>query len=291
VKAARDAFFAQTTYRLRGCEATAMFDGKQDSFFDGQSRSYCGGLRVEGGCLRVDLGETIDADSVVIECFAIDEPTKEVPAQQIPKAAEFAVNFSSWEQSGAAEAVEVERMSQQVVRFSVHTLYEAAGRRLCVTYPIGGRLRYFRLAEPMDRIFSFTVMKNGQPVQLCKPLANNMQAHYAKKPTRLVKSAAFTVPAHREGAYLALAVNGDHGAEGVYCTAELDGELRGFEGRAPSYKANVWEHLVCNEPLNNTFYFRLPPGSAGKTVRLYASFSTDKGGDCVCKSYLCDRHD
>lgn len=291
VKAARDAFFAQTTYRLRGCEAAAMFDGEKDTFFDGQTRSYCGGMRIEGGCLRVDLGETVDADSVVIECFAIDEPTNEVPAQQIPEAAEYAVDLSSWDQSGDAETAAVEAMNQQVVRFSVHTLYEAAGRRLRVTYPIGGRLRYFRLAEPMDRIFSFTVMKNGEPILLHAPFANNMQAHYAKKPTKLVKSALVTIPDHREGAYLALGINGDHGAEGVYCTIGLDGELRGFEGRAPSYKANVWEHLVCNEPLNNTFYFRLPPNSAGKTVRLYASFSTEKGKDCICKAYLCDRHD
>ena len=292
VKAARDAFFEQTTYRLRGCEAAAMFDGKKDTFFDGQSRNQCGSpLRIDGGCLRVDLGEAVDADSVVIECFAIDEPTQEVPAQQIPSVAEFAEDFAAWNKSGEAETAAVETINQQVVRFSVHTLYEAAGRRLRVTYPIGGRLRYFRLAEPMDRIFSFTVIKDGKPVSLCAPFANNLQAPYAKNPTKLVKSAAVTIPAHREGAYLALGINGDHGADGVYCTAELDGKLCGFEGRAPSYKTNAWESRVWSENLSNTFYFRLPPNSAGKTVRLYASFSTEKGKDCICKTYLCDRHD
>ena len=273
-------------------KAAALFDGDPDTFFDGQSRNYCGHpLRVDGGCLRIDLGETVEADDAVIECFAIDEPTREVPAQQLPEYAEYAESFSEWKRSGKAQVTDGGDMTQRIVRFTVHTLYEAAGKRLRVTYPIGGKLRYLRLAEPMDRIFSVTVVKDGQPVQLKAPTGNNLQAHYDKKQTKLVKYADVTVPEYRPGSYLAVGINGDHGAEGVYCAAELDGVLSGFPDRAPSYKANVWEHRVCDEPLNNTFYFPLPDGAAGKTVRLYAMFSTDAGKDCVCKAYLCDRHD
>ena len=292
VKAAREAFFAQDTYQLRGCEAAAMFDGNENTFFDGQSRNYCDHpLRIDGGCLRIDLGETVEADCVTVECFAIGEPTREVPAQQIPPVAEYAKTFANWKQSGTAVVADGGTYTQRVVKFTVHTLYNAAGKRLKVTYPIGDKLRYLRIAEPMDRIFSVTVYKDGKPVKLQAPTANNLQAHYGKKPTKLVKYADFTVPPHRAGAYLAVGVNGDHDPEGVYCTAELDGVLQGFPGRAPSYKANVWEHRVCDEGLNNTFYFPLPEGSAGKTVRLYAMFSSDAGKQCVCRAYLCDRHD
>ena len=291
VQAARDAFFEQATYRLRGCEAAALFDGDETAFFDGQSRNYCDNvLRIDGGCLRIDLGEAVDADSVTIECFSIDEPTREVPAQLIPEFAEYALRFSDWRRSGKAEVADCGKLTQKIVRFGVHTLYEAQGSRLRVSYPIGGKLRYLRIAEPMDRIFSVTVLKDGAPVKLHHPTANNMQAHYSKKPTKLVKTAEFTIPEHREGAYLALGVNGEHGTEGVYCTAEIDGVLLGFEDRAPSYKSNVWEHMVCDEAVNNTFYFTLPEGSAGKKIRLYASFSTDKGGECDCRVYLCERH-
>ncbi len=291
VQAARDAFFNQKTYILRGCEAAAMFDGDESTFFDGQSRCYCDhDLRIGGGCLRVDLGETVDADSIVIECFSVDEPTREVPAQQIPQFAEYAENFSAWKKSGEAAVADCGKMMQQIVKFTVHTIYETRGSRLRVTYPIGGKLRYLRIAEPMDRIFSITVLSGGAPVKLHEPCVNNMQAHYAKRPTKLLKSAEFTIPEHRAGAYLALAVNGDHGAEGVYCTAELDGRLLGFEDRAPSYKANVWEHMVCDEPVNNTFYLALPENAAGKKIRLYASFSTLKGDECNCRVYLCDKH-
>ena len=291
VQAARDAFFAQATYRLRGCEAAALFDGDEKTFFDGQSRNYCDNvLRIDGGCLRIDLGETVEADEVLIECFSIDEPTHEVPAQLLPEFAEYSETFADWRQSGKAQVADCGKLTQKIVRFCVHTLYEAQGSRLRVSYPIGGKLRYLRIAEPMDRIFSVTVLKDGAPVKLHHPSANNMQAHYSKKRTKLVKTAEFTVPEHREGSYLALGVNGDHGAEGVYCTAEIDGVLMGFEDRAPSYKSNVWEHKVCDEPLNNTFYFTLPESSAGKKIRLFASFSTEKGGECDCRVYLCERH-
>ena len=292
VQAARDAFFAQATYRLRGCDAAALFDGDADTFFDGQSRNYCGHpLRIDGGCLRIDLGETVFADSVAIECFAADEPTREVPAQQIPAYAETSEDLTVWRKTGQAAVTDAGDVLQQVVMFTKHTLYAVAGKRKRAVYPVGGRLRYLRIAQPMDRIFSVTVIQDGKPVPLAAPFANNLQAHYDKKPAKLVKSGVFTIPPHRPGAYIALGINGDHGAEGVYCAAELDGKLCGFPCRAPSYKSNVWEHRVCSEPLNNTFYLPLPPDAAGKRIRLYAIFSTDAGDDCVCKAYLCDRHD
>ena len=39
VKAARDAFFAQDTYILRGCESAYAFDGNPDTFFDGNEEN------------------------------------------------------------------------------------------------------------------------------------------------------------------------------------------------------------------------------------------------------------
>ena len=48
-----------------------MFDGKDETFYDARSRKY--GRRIKNGCLRVDLGKEILADSVRIEVFAADE--------------------------------------------------------------------------------------------------------------------------------------------------------------------------------------------------------------------------
>ena len=52
----------------RGCDNAALFDGNPQTYFDGQSRyltDFKGlGLRIEGGCLRVDFGDVYDADEV-----------------------------------------------------------------------------------------------------------------------------------------------------------------------------------------------------------------------------------
>ncbi|MCH5198430.1 MAG: hypothetical protein J1E34_05945 [Oscillospiraceae bacterium] len=293
VNAARDAFFSQATYRLRGCEAAAMFDGKKDTFFDGQSRHYKNNiLRIEGGCLRVDLGKTVYADSIEFEVFAINEPTAEIPEQIIPLFAEYAESLGEWNRSEKAEvSVAEENYAQSVVKFTVHTLYTANGKRLRISYPIKNRLRYIRIAQAMDRIYSMKVLCGGKEIALEEPRANNLQAHYTKKETKLLRSGEFVLPEYKPGSFIALGVNGEHGAEGVYCTAFVKGTLQGFERRAPSYRANNWEHFVCDDQAeNNTFYFALPDGLAGETVKLYASFSTEQGNDCVCDVYLCDKH-
>lgn len=73
VQRARDAFSHQSSYRLRGLETSIPFDGNPDTVFDTKSRLceiYHGkGYRIKGGCLRVDLGETLHADTLEIEFF------------------------------------------------------------------------------------------------------------------------------------------------------------------------------------------------------------------------------
>lgn len=110
----------------------------EDTLFDVQSRSYCDmDLRVDGGCLRVDLGGIVDADTVEIISFDANEPTREVPP-------------------------------------------------------------------------------------LPKPFANNMMAPYEKRPSKFVKKLTVTLPAYRSGSYPAVAIEGEHGTEGVYCAAETE---------------------------------------------------------------------
>ena len=291
VAAAREAFFAQKTYRLRGCEAKNMFDGNPDTFYDSQSRTYCGGFRIDGGCLRVDCGETLSADTLEIDFFAADAPTNEVRAQIVPAVAEISTDLRRWQAAPLTEQrIADPDVTAEIVKFCVHTTYPLHGSLRTARYALSGDLRYLRIAEPMDRIHAVRLLKNGAPLPLRPVNANNLQAHYSRRPCRTERSGVITLPAYKPGSFLALAVNADHGAEGVYCCMEIDGELYGAPRRAPDYKANVWEHLVCNEPLNNTFYFPLPEGWQGKSATLHAVFSNDSGKEADCKVWLCEEH-
>ena len=292
VQAARDAFFNQKTYVLRGCENANMFDGKPDTFFDAQSSNYRGeDLRIGGGCLRIDFGEEFNADCVEIECFAAKTACSEVLPFAVPTFAEYSVNLSDWKNTGfpCAEITD-ENYSQDIVRFTVHTIYTLEGRRIKITYPVGDAIRYLRIARPMDRIYSVKLIKNGKEISLSSPKANNMQAHYREKLIRLSKGASFVLPEISRPSKLAVAIDGKHGAEGVYCVAEVDGKTIGFPHRAPDYAANMWEHRVCKKDENYTYFLPVDESFSGKEIIVRAIFTDGEKAKIPCNVYLCDKH-
>lgn len=297
VKAARDAFFNQKRYMLRGTESKFMFDGKPDTFFDGLSKAYQGRtIRIEGGCLRIDFGEIINADTLEIEFFAVKSPTYDIKQQAIPSFAEFSENLEIWKAENISGVVTVDGKAQmEVVKDKVHTTYFVDGCRLKAVYPVGDAIRYVRIAEPMDRIFSVKLIKDGKEIALNKPSANNLQPHFSSNQTENVKVGTFVIPQYRDGAYIAVAAEGKYGNESLFCVAEIDGKQMGFPHRAPEYKANQWEHLVCSSDKNHTFFMTLPENCEGKEMKIYALFSCDEedendGKPVECNVYLCDAH-
>ena len=297
VKAARDAFFDQKTYRLRGTEARFMFDGRADTFFDGISRTYQGGTtRIDNGCLRIDFGKKVSVDTLEIEFFAAKEFTYDIRQQPVPPYAEFSADLGKWSAEKLSELATVDpNMKQEVVKDKVHTTYFVDGSLMKISYPVPDGSRYVRIAEPMDRIYSVKLIKDGKEIKLHNPSANNIQAHYNRRITRGVKKASFVIPEYRDGAYVAVAAEGRYGEENLYCCAEIDGRLVGFPHRAPEYRANQWEHRVCSSMENHTFFLPLPENCAGKEITVYAVFANDEldmnhGKPVECNVYLCDSH-
>ncbi len=293
VQKARDAFFGQLHYQLRGCEAKNMFDGKPDTFYDSQSKTYCdNNLRIDNGCLRVDFGKEVDCDSVEIEFFSGDYPTREVAVQNLPLVAEYSCNLKEWNASSLVEtSVADDDFTATVIKFTAHTLYDLHGKKIVSSYKINDKMRYLRVENPVDRIYAVRLIKDGKEVKTQVACANNMQAHYRHKKINLVKSGEFTLPEYKSGAKLTVAVNGVHGEECVYCVAKLSGKLFGFPERAPDYKANQWEHMVCSSDENNTFFLELPDGMTGETVKISALFTNRwKGEKAKCDIYICEKH-
>lgn len=292
VQAARDAFFNQQHYKLRGCEAKAMFDMRDDTFFDSQSKTYIDeNRRISGGCLRVDFKEEIECDSVEIEFFAGDYATREVAVQNIPVIAEYSTDLENWKSSGMVNlSVKDDDFTSTVVKFTAHTLYDLHGKKINASYSVGGAIRYLRIENPVDRIYAVRLIKDGKVIETKNAHGNNMQAHYRHKKTALSKWKDFVLPEYKAGSSLTVAVNGVHGEENVYCVCEIDSKIFGFPKRAPDYKANQWEHAVCSSDKNNTFFFELPDNMQGKTVRIHVLFSDRRRSDAVCDAYICEKH-
>lgn len=292
VKKARDAFFNQLHYKLRGCEAENMFDGKDDTFFDSQSKTYLDeNRRICGGCLRVDFKEEIDADCVEIEFFSGDYQTREVEIQKLPLIAEFSSDLKVWKNSSLVETkISDDDFTSTVIKFTAHTLYNLHGKKIVARYGLNDKIRYLRIENPVDRIYNIRLLKDGKVIETKNAFANNMQAHYRFKNIYCEKYAEFALPEYRKDSYLAVAVEGVHGEECVYCVMEVEGSFYGFPRRAPDYRANQWEHVVCSSDKNNTFFIDLPDEMKGKKIKVHAVFTDRRKCDVTCNIYICQKH-
>lgn len=292
VKAARDAFFNQDTYKFRGLESGAMFDGDPDTYFDAVSRIS----RLKDGCLRVDLGKVYDLDRVEIEYFSIDEPIEEVIKQVIPETGESSADLADWNPAPlVSDAVTTENVTAPVVRNSIHNIIYVDGKKCTAVYKIAASARYFRLNAPMDRIYSFRLIgTDGTEIRPENPSANNLIMPYAEAGFNTARSLEITVPENADveaGAYIAVAFDGIHGCEGVYCSAECEGKPVGFTDRARSFPVNAWEYIVGPSDSGYTYYLKLTPEFVGRKIKLTALFRPVGEGEIISKAWLCDGTD
>ncbi len=132
VKAARDAFFNQETYILRGCESKYAFDGKNDTFFDGLSKTD--GSRADGGCLRVDFGSVYNADYLAIEYFDVYEPIRECVKQEITPRGDFSTDLAMFKDSYLYSLETVCNDEVGVLAERVHNIIKCKGRRCRACY-------------------------------------------------------------------------------------------------------------------------------------------------------------
>lgn len=292
VQAARDAFFNQATYKARGCDGAYAFDGCMDTFFDGQSKTLCGGQRIDGGCLRVDFGKILDADAVEIICFETKEETEEVQMQTYTEKGTYSENLADWQETGSfVKSVLDENFTVSIVRFGIHDFYPLEGKLVKVKYPLGqGKIRYFRLPFPMDRIYSIRLFKGDEEIQLENPHVNNLQAMYGIKTVCACHTAKITLPMVKDGDYISAAIEGEHGEEGVYCVAAIDNKLIGFPDRATAYQSNVWEFRVTAREANYTYYLPLTADMSGKEITVYTLLCNPEKTDIRCDLYLCPKH-
>jgi len=295
VKAARDAFFAQRTYELRGCESRLAFDGREDTFFDGISKTFFGGFRRDGGCLRVDFGDTYDADYIMIEYFDINEDMAyEVKRQVLPPKGDVSADLAEWRDTFIEKVDIVREETIDILIHSVHNIVQRDGKRKRVYYAAGKGVRYFRLPRPVDRIYKIALVKDGEEICLKNPHVNNLLPSYRdRKPVCAAKSATVTVTPEmwRQDCYIAVGFDGRHGAEGAYAVAEMDGKLLHFPSRAPSYNANVWEcdaYFAMNSWEGYTYYLPVTEDMIGRELKVYALFMNEDECDMPVDIRLCD---
>lgn len=297
VQAARDAFFNQRTYKARGPEYRFAFDNREDTFYDGISRVFHDwwfhDTRQDGGCLRVDFGTEYDADYVLFEYFDVDQPLeRNIVKQQIPATCDFSIDLSKWTESILEKMEPLRKEVIDVLVEGVHDIIQKEGLRCIIRYPIHGGVRYLRMPCPIDHIYKIALVKDGKELSLANPHANNLMAY--KRDVAYVKEMKITIPREdfREGCYITVGLEGEHGSEGAYAILECEGDYFGAFERSPSYNAIPWEIISYTVAADHhySYYFAVTPEMCEKelTVRVLG-FDAEKK-DYAVTAYLCDKN-
>lgn len=296
VQAARDAFFGQKTYQLRGIESKYAFDGKEDTFFDGTSKLHYGGYRIDGGCLRVDFGAVFAADSVVLEYFDSDEQfvfRNSIQMQGPTGVCSYSADLADWQKTSVDSVYVLRAEAAPVLVQDVHNVINVKGKRKCVTYPVSSPIRYFRMPCPLDRIYKIALLKDGKELVLQNPRVNNLVP--AGRKVAYVKELSVCVPTEqwKKDCYLSVCLDGKHGVEGAYALLDADGVIQTAPDRAPCYQANGWEcppFRSVHQDHHYTYYFPVTEEMCDKqlTIRILGMYK-DFAAYPV-QVYLCDEN-
>ena len=290
VKAARDAFFAQKTYVLRGCESRFAFDGDPDTFFDGGSKTfYDGYMRKCGTCLRVDFGAKYQADKVIIEYFKGDVETNEIKPQSAYPFGDYSTDLAVWNKTTLIGETPLCKREQEVVVNDVHNIEKVPGQVIRAEYAVNGQIRYLRIREPLDRIYKIALEEDGNEISLDDPKLLIMLPHFRDRKivgarrARVFISKKDIVP----GAYLSVCIKGEHNPEGAYGVIEIDGKEYGCPDRASSYPAMCWECGVRDADRGYTYYLPLTPEMAEKEINVFVLEFTEEAKSCDLAVRLC----
>ncbi len=241
VKAARDAFFNQPSFTGRGVWNRNLFDGDLNTGF-WPSEKYKRDQKVVGGCLRLDLGDVMNVDKLIIRVpdeFAL-QPLLVGEGNYV----EISTDLKNWEQ-----------------------LTYLAEKKMKIE--IGKEVRYLRFKEFPQQIVEIEGFSGGKQLDRSKWRASNLFAYPDKKKAKKVWKTEVMLGNIPEGSYLCVAINGIHGIEGAYAAAKIGGKLVGAPDRASSYPSNTWEYINAKRDRNYTYYFPLDKTALRKKIEVF----------------------
>ncbi|MEW6742492.1 MAG: discoidin domain-containing protein [Planctomycetota bacterium] len=242
VERAREAFFNQPMFVNQGIWDKNLFDGDRHTFFM---------ARQEGGALRIDFGEPLAIDRLVIRIRDREERDLNPELHRFAEdaVAEVSADLKSWARVGGWSG----KGTIAVAKLSPST-------------PV----RYVRIDGAPRRIAEIEAYRDGKLLDRSKWRASNLLATYRRHPAVAAWSGRFTLREVPRGSYLAVALNGEHGHEAAYVAVRVEERLLGAPDRAVSYPSNTWEYKNVDAESNTTYYVPLEREMAGKELEVVA---------------------
>jgi len=268
VAAARKAFFEQELFWRRGIWDKYLFDGRDETFFGVYHRTR--DRRIEGGCLRVDLGTARPVDTIRLKTLRPADTQSTAPAEL---SGQVGSDLETW------RPVTFRRMAESTPRtVDVAVIENNGGKHHFVPHEVllwEARLkgdaptRYLRVAPAPERTAAVDFFHGDEPLTTDTSAwrATLLFPAYEQAEATLAWEAAITLPANpAPGSYLCVALPGKHGRNGAHAALRLGDRWIGATQRAVSFPAVVFENGPANRDSNYTYYFPVTPDMRGKKL-------------------------
>ena len=241
VIAAREAFFNKRMFVNRGIWDNNLFDGDLNTFFM---------ARLDDRALRVDFGETILMDRLVIKIRDRQEHDLNPSLHAFDEDTETQVSsdLRSWT--------------------TLELGWQGKGTIAMARAPADLPVRYLRIHGAPQRIAEVEAWLNGIRLDRSGWRASNLLYSYRDKPAVSAWSLPFRLEEVPKNGYLALAINGRHGNEGAYAALRVGGIFAGSPDRSVSFPSNTWEYFNVESETDYTYYFPLDEGMVGEPLEV-----------------------
>jgi len=240
VIAAREAFVNQPLFAARGLWDKFMFDGDVETSFYVDRRTRWSPL-INYGSLRIDFGEAIHIDELIIETG--DEH-----------------GLQPWK-FGEAAHMEV---SADLKNWKPITVL--AGPVMKAQLDAGIPVRYIRFKGTPDKVAEIKGYLKDKELNRDKWRGSNSFSPYARFKAETAWSVSTVINEIHPGTYLAVALEGEHGREGAFAAIRVDGKPVGAPDRSPSYSCNAWEYPVEWASSHYTYYIPLTKEMEGRNI-------------------------
>jgi hypothetical protein len=184
VQKARESFFDQKLFVDRGIWDKNLFDDNEGTAFYVARR--VGVKPIERGCLRIDCGEIVELDRVIVR------PGSEHALQPFKYDETIRASYSS-----------------DLKTWKPMTL--VAGSEIVMNFEAGSKLRYVRFNGTPDKVIEISGYRGNSKLDRSKWRASNLFAHYSRITPKKAWQHSFTLGEIPKNSYLAIALKGEHG--------------------------------------------------------------------------------
>lgn len=268
VQEARRAFFDQALFWQRGIWDRYMFDERFETFLS--VYHYSRDKRINGGVLRLDLGDAMDLDRLAIHALWPTDREAEAPTMLDGEVSADLVHWAPvvWQRetlsSGELTGIKVADIQHNG---GEHSLFDTDVKVWRATLRDMSQIRYVRIVDAPDRIAEICAWVGNRQVNRAGWRATHLFAPY---PTVQAESAwQATVQIDKDAprnSYLCVALNGIHGKNKAFAALRAGTHWIGASHRAPSFPCVVWEYGPSTIDRNNTYFFPITDTLRGQQV-------------------------